>query len=161
MSAQAWQRPLAAVPLEDGGVEFRVWAPAASRVAVRVGDADHELAPVGGGVFAAEAPAQPGDDYLYVLDGSDALPDPCSRWQPNGITAPSRVVDTARFEIVEGPRLLLEELVLYELHVGTFTPEGTFDGAITRLEERGWIRALTSSDRRRPYRLTPDGRPSS
>ena len=133
MSAQVWQRPLAAVPLEDGGVEFRVWAPAASRVAVRVGDADHELAPVGGGVFAAEAPAQPGDDYLYVLDGSDALPDPCSRWQPNGITAPSRVVDTARFEIVEGPRLLLEELVLYELHVGTFTREGTFDAVIPQL----------------------------
>ena len=63
-----------------------------------------------------------------------ALPDPCSRYQPDGIRGPSRIVDTSRFEIAAGPELALEELVLYELHVGTFTREGTFDAAIAHLD---------------------------
>jgi maltooligosyltrehalose trehalohydrolase len=135
MWSEALQRPFGAVPLAEGGVEFRVWAPAASTVAVRAAGSDHELAPAEGGVFAAEVPAQPGDDYLYVLDGGDALPDPSSRWQPGGIKGPSRIVDTSRFDIADGPNLPLEELVLYELHVGTFTPEGTFDAVIPHLAE--------------------------
>ena len=57
---------------------------------------DHELAAAGEGVFAGEVDARPGDDYLYVLDGSDALPDPCSRSQPGGIRGPSRILDTTR-----------------------------------------------------------------
>jgi maltooligosyltrehalose trehalohydrolase len=133
MSTQFWQRPFGAVPFEEGGVEFRVWAPAASTVAVRSGGADRELAPAGDGVFAGELAARPGDDYLYVLDGGDALPDPCSRFQPDGLKGPSRIIDAARFEIAEGPQLPLEELVLYELHVGTFTREGTFAAVIPRL----------------------------
>src|SRR5438105_4371980 len=129
MSTQVWQRPFGAVPLPEGGVEFRVWAPFASAVAVRVGGEEHDLAPAGEGVHAAVAAAEPGDDYLFVLDGH-ALPDPCSRHQPEGIRGPSRVIDTSRFEIAAGPELRLEELVLYELHTGTFTREGTFDAAI-------------------------------
>jgi maltooligosyltrehalose trehalohydrolase len=114
-------------------VEFRVWAPAASRVAVRVRGGEHELEPSGEGVFRAEIAAEPGDDYLFVLDGGRALPDPCSRHQPDGIRGPSRIVDTSRFEIADGPGLRLAELVLYELHVGTFTSGGTFDAAIPHL----------------------------
>jgi maltooligosyltrehalose trehalohydrolase len=133
MSTRVWQRPLGAAPLEEGGVEFRVWAPAASSVAVRVGGEDHELEPAGEGVFAGDVSCQAGDDYLYVLDGRDALPDPCSRSQPGGIKGPSRILDTSRFEIAAGPPLPLEELVLYELHVGTFTDAGTFDAVIPRL----------------------------
>jgi maltooligosyltrehalose trehalohydrolase len=140
MSTQLWQRPFGAVPLSGGGVGFRVWAPAASRLAVRVRGGEHELAPVGDGVFAAEVDAEPGDDYLFVLDDGAALPDPCSRHQPEGIRGPSRVVDTSRFGIAPGPTLRLEELVLYELHVGTFTREGTFEAAsrqLPRLRELG------------------------
>ena len=133
MSTQIWQRPFGAVPLAEGGVEFGVWAPAASTVAVRVGNNEYELQPAGDGVFAGVVAVEAGDDYLYVLDGGDALPDPCSRWQPGGIKGPSRILDTARFEIAGGPRLRLEELVLYELHVGTFTSEGTFDAVIPEL----------------------------
>jgi maltooligosyltrehalose trehalohydrolase len=129
----AWRRPLGAVPLAAGRVEFRVWAPAAATVAVRTNARDHELATAGAGVFAGEVAAQPGDDYVYVLDGADALPDPCSRSQPGGVRGPSRILDTSSFEIAAGPGLPLEELVLYELHVGTFTPEGTFDAVIPRL----------------------------
>jgi maltooligosyltrehalose trehalohydrolase len=133
MSMQVWQRPFGAVPLSDGVVEFRVWAPSASSVAVRVRGAEHKLDAAGDGVFAARVAAAPGDDYLFVLDGERALPDPCSRHQPEGIRGPSRVLDPARFAIARGPDLQLEELVLYELHVGTFSPGGTFDAAIPQL----------------------------
>src|SRR4051794_13753843 len=92
---QVWQRPLGALPLAEEGVEFRVWAPSAARVAVRVHGDDHELSPVGDGVFAGEAFADAGDDYWFVLDGGDPLPDPCSRRQPEGIRGPSRIVDTS------------------------------------------------------------------
>jgi maltooligosyltrehalose trehalohydrolase len=63
------------------------------------------------------------------------LPDPCSRFQPEGIKGPSRIVDTSAFEIAPGPAIALDELVLYELHVGTFSREGTFDGVIPHLAE--------------------------
>ena len=64
-----------------------------------------------------------------------ALPDPCSRWQPDGVRGPSRVVDTAAFAWTdEGwAGVSLADLVLYELHVGTFTGRGTFDAAIPHL----------------------------
>jgi maltooligosyltrehalose trehalohydrolase len=139
MSTEVWQRPLGAVPLAGGGTEFRVWAPAASRVAVRVHGSEHALESLGEGVFSGVAPAAPGDDYLLVLDGMHALPDPCSRCQPEGSSGASRVVDTSLFPIAPGPELPLAELVLYELHVGTFTREGTFDAVIPQL--RG-LRAL-------------------
>jgi maltooligosyltrehalose trehalohydrolase len=133
MSTQVWRRPLGAVPLSRETVEFRVWAPSSERVRVRVRGDEHELTPAEEGVFAGEIAATAGDDYLFVLDGDRALPDPCSRHQPEGVRGPSRVVDTSRFEIAPGPSLPLEELVLYELHVGTFTGEGTFDAAIAQL----------------------------
>jgi maltooligosyltrehalose trehalohydrolase len=135
MSGQVSQRPFGAVPLAGGGAEFSVWAPAAARVDVRAFGREHALAPAGDAVFAGVLPVDAGDDYLYVLDGGDALPDPCSRWQPDGVLGPSRVLDTQSFEIAAGPSLPLTELVLYELHIGTFTPEGTFDGAIPRLAQ--------------------------
>ena len=127
------------MPVEDGQVEFRAWAPKASRVSVRLASGDAELTDAGDGVFEGRVAARPGDDYRFVLDGDDAYPDPCSRFQPEGIGGPSRIVDTSRFEIAEGPRLALDELVIYELHVGTFSAEGTFDGAIPYL---GGLREL-------------------
>lgn len=123
---------LGAVRLPSGRVQFRVWAPHARSVAVRL-DGDHALSDTAGGMWAGEVAASPGDDYRFVLDGGDAWPDPCSRWQPEGVRGPSRILDTSAFEIEAGPALALDELVLYELHVGTFSPEGTFDGVIPRL----------------------------
>jgi maltooligosyltrehalose trehalohydrolase len=133
MSTQVWQRPFGAVPLSQRAVEFRVWAPSAAAVAVRVRGEEHDLEPTEEGLHAAVVAAEPGDDYLFVLDGERALPDPCSRHQPEGIRGPSRVVDTSRFDIAPGPDLRHDELVLYELHVGTFTQAGTFDAAIAHL----------------------------
>jgi maltooligosyltrehalose trehalohydrolase len=90
------------------------------------------LTPSGDGVFEGHVHGASGDDYLFVLDGDAAYPDPCSRFQPRGVTGPSRVIDTS-FEIAAGPDLPLEDLVLYELHVGTFSEKGTFDGVVQYL----------------------------
>jgi maltooligosyltrehalose trehalohydrolase len=125
-------RRLGAIPRPDGTVEFRVWAPTPSAVALRIGGETHELEPAGDGMLAATLRAAPGDDYTYVLDGARELPDPCSRFQPEGVRGPSRVVDVPP---AARRGLSLEELVVYELHVGTFSEEGTFDGAIPYLRE--------------------------
>lgn len=112
------------------GTTFRVWAPKAERVAVRLGGESHDLDLEEPGVFAGTLRAAAGDDYTYALDGRDEWPDPCSRFQPEGVRGPSRVV-----EIPPAARrgLTLEQLVISELHVGTFTEEGTFDAAIPHL----------------------------
>jgi maltooligosyltrehalose trehalohydrolase len=126
---------LGATPRADGHVSFRVWAPERSGVAVRVHDAEHELEPDGGGYWEAAVPAGADDDYVYVLDGHEERPDPCSRFQPEGVRGPSRVVDVEAFRWTdagwESPRL--DDLVVYELHVGAFTDEGTFDAVVPHL----------------------------
>ena len=124
---------LGARPQPDGTTTFRVWAPRPRSVAVRVGPAEHPLEPVGDGVQEGVIPALAGDDYLFVLDGGQTLPDPCSRWQPEGLRGPSRVAPPPNVEHVDVPAL--REAVIYELHVGTFTREGTFDAAIPYLAE--------------------------
>ncbi|HSC90092.1 MAG TPA: alpha-amylase family glycosyl hydrolase [Gaiellaceae bacterium] len=137
MSHPPLSRPFGAVPLEDGLVEFRVWAPNASVVAVRLDSGDQALAHAGDGVHEARIAACPGDDYRYVLDGGEPLADPWSRCQPEGMPGPSRVLDTAAFvwSDREWAGLELEELVLYELHLGAFSEEGTFEAVIPRLRE--------------------------
>jgi maltooligosyltrehalose trehalohydrolase len=133
-------KSLGARPGEDGTTCFRVWAPAADHVAVRVGGEDVAMASEGSGLYAVTAQARPGDDYWFVLDGQP-FPDPCSRSQPDGLRGPSRVVApvapvappalAARRSSAEAPSL--PDTVIYELHVGTFSDEGTFVGAIARL----------------------------
>jgi maltooligosyltrehalose trehalohydrolase len=123
-------------------VTFSVWAPRAQEVTVHVADGagagDHRLARVDGerGVWAAAVPAvAAGDRYGFRIDDGDPLPDPVSRSQPDGVHGLSQVVDPARFAWEDGnwPGMSLPDFVLYELHVGTFTPEGTFDAIIPRL----------------------------
>ncbi|MGE5273133.1 MAG: alpha-amylase family glycosyl hydrolase [Verrucomicrobiota bacterium] len=123
---------LGAIPRSDGTVEFRVWAPRARSVAVRLGGEARDLALEEDGFFAATLRAAPGDLYRFVLDGSSQLPDPCSRSQPDGLLGPSAVVD-----VPCAPRLglRLDELVVYELHVGAFSDAGTFDGVVPHLAE--------------------------
>ncbi|QYG94891.1 malto-oligosyltrehalose trehalohydrolase [Iamia sp. SCSIO 61187] len=119
---------------------FRVWAPAAEddvvvRLLTGAAAGDHPMVDAGTGVRQATvAGAAPGDDYVYVLDGR-ALPDPASRHQPEGVRGPSRVVDPAAFTWTDDGFVAhpLAESVLYELHIGTFSEDGTFDGAIPHL----------------------------
>lgn len=116
---------------------FRVWAPAATTVELDRGGERMAMATVGGGWYEVDAGGVPaGSDYRFVLDGGDALPDPRSPSQPAGVDGPSRSVDHAAFDWSDHAwrGIHLPSAVIYELHVGTFSPEGTFDGAVARLD---------------------------
>lgn len=132
---EAWRRPLGATPVGDGSVEVRAWAPRARSLGVLIADRQHELGPAGDGVFEARVPGRAGDDYWLLLDGERRLADPCSRHQPRGTLGPSRVVDSAAFRWSDGDWQppAAGELVVYELHVGAFSDEGTFEAAIPHL----------------------------
>ncbi|HEX5236052.1 MAG TPA: malto-oligosyltrehalose trehalohydrolase [Silvibacterium sp.] len=117
---------------------FQVWAPAAERVDVKIGDGAWPLAQSGGGWWEASVDeAGAGTEYGFVLNGEGAvLPDPRSLWQPHGVHGLSRVLDQQAFAWTDGEwrAPVLKEAVIYELHVGTFTSEGTFAAAEERLE---------------------------
>lgn len=128
--------------LKGNRCHFRVWAPRARRVLVAVeGAGPVPMSPGADGYHTTELPGlHAGQRYRYVIDGT-ALPDPCSRFQPEGPHGPSEIVDpdAYRWRDAGWQGLALEGLVLYELHVGTFTAEGTFDAAAARL---GHLREL-------------------
>ncbi|WP_329563236.1 malto-oligosyltrehalose trehalohydrolase [Kitasatospora sp. NBC_01266] len=115
-------------------MKYQVWAPSAGRVEVEVDGAAHPLTPGEGGWWHGEAPA--GQDYGFRLDGGRALPDPRSARQPYGPDGLSRLVDHGAYPWSDGARhgRPLPGAVIYELHVGTFTPAGTFAGAEEKLD---------------------------
>jgi maltooligosyltrehalose trehalohydrolase len=117
-------------------ITVRVWAPLAQRVDLLLGGQRLPMEASGVGWWSARAQASPGDDYAFSLDGGEPLPDPRSPWQPEGVFGPSRLVDRAKFawsdQRWQAPPL--SSAVIYELHIGTFTPEGTFEAAIARLD---------------------------
>src|SRR6185369_3502245 len=86
--------------------------------------------------FIATAEARVGDRYAYILGGSQPIPDPVSRLLPEGVHGPTEIVNPSLYSWSdEGWRgKPLEDYVIYELHVGTFTPQGTFDGAAAKLQ---------------------------
>ena len=118
--------------------DFSVWAPAAHRVRVRVDGTDHTMDRDDHGWWhTTVSGAGPGSDYAYLLDEDEqALPDPRSLWQPEGVHAPTRVYDHDAHVWADGgwTGRPLAGAVIYELHVGTFTPEGTLTGAIDHLD---------------------------
>jgi maltooligosyltrehalose trehalohydrolase len=131
-----WQETLGATPRADGSTAFRVWAPRASSLCVRSAIGETALDHAGLGVYEGIAELAPGEDYELIVSSAQsgeetALPDPCSRHQPAGLRGPSRVLDPATFEWSDAAFRVpeLSALILYELHVGTFTPEGTFAAA--------------------------------
>jgi maltooligosyltrehalose trehalohydrolase len=132
---------LGAFPDGEGTTAFRVWAPAADTVEVAIDEQRHAMRAANDGVFEAHVAADVGSDYTFVIDRRERRPDPWSRSQPEGLRGASRVVDPARLrgETPGWAGVALDDLVVYELHVGTFSPEGTFEGAIPRLTE---LRAL-------------------
>jgi maltooligosyltrehalose trehalohydrolase len=92
------------------------------------------------GFFTARtADLAPGSRYRFVLDGARAIPDPASRFQPEGVHGPSEVIDGSTFAWQHRAPPLPDDLVIYELHVGTFTPEGTFEAAAGKL---AWLAEL-------------------
>jgi maltooligosyltrehalose trehalohydrolase len=122
---------------------FRVWAPFAERMRVRTRihgrqPFDTVMRREHDGWWTVEVPqADPGTDYGYLIDDATAArPDPRSRWQPNGVHEMSRVYDTHAYTWSDRgwTGRDLPGAVIYEMHIGTFTPEGTFDGAIAHLD---------------------------
>src|SRR5436305_12281002 len=135
--------PAGAEVLPQGGTHFRVWAPRRKRIEV-VFEHDgkqstFELEREGGGYFSALAhDAGDGALYRFRLDGDDYLyPDPVSRFQPEGPHGPSRIVDPSKFRWTDEAwrGASIKGQVIYELHVGTFTREGTLEAARGELEE--------------------------
>ena len=127
----------------DGGLTFRLWAPAARQVDVRLASDGHvvphmvPMIALEGGWYAVRVTgAVPGTRYQFVIDGESAVPDPASRFQPEGVHGPSEVVDPSGFEWRDTAwrGRPWHEAVLYELHVGTFTRDGTFAAAAERLD---------------------------
>jgi len=124
---------------QEGKCRFEVWAPNAQRVEVLLGmepTKSLKLAASEKGYHVGEASGvKPGSLYRFQLDGKLQRPDPASFWQPKGVHGPSAVLDS-EFPWTDGnwKGLALEGFVIYELHVGTFTPEGTFAGVERRLE---------------------------
>ena len=128
---------LGCMPVGGGGVHFRLWAPLRTSVHVLLGDERIALeAEEENGYFSGmAAQARPGMTYRYVLDGGDAFPDPASRYQPEGPHGPSQVIDPTEFNWTD-PQWTGVELAgqaIYEIHVGTFTREGTWASATREL----------------------------
>jgi maltooligosyltrehalose trehalohydrolase len=124
----------------DGGTRFTLWAPGGRDVRLvlesgaRAGE--HAMSRDGEGTFSADvSDVGAGDLYRFRLDGTGPMPDPASRFQPLGVHGPSQVVDPAAYrwqdEAWHGPNR--DRALIYELHIGTFTPEGTFAAAATKL----------------------------
>ena len=129
---QTWTSP--ALPV---GPRVPVWAPAAQTVELHLPSQDRlvGMIPVPGGWWTAPFDLEPGTDYAFRVDGSPNRPDPRSALQPDGVHGPSRTVDpdTWRWTDQNWAGRDLRGSVIYELHVGTFTPEGTLDAAASRL----------------------------
>jgi malto-oligosyltrehalose trehalohydrolase len=136
---RAHEMPFGAAVAGDGSVRFRLWAPAAAQVGVVLGDGERTLAmePMADGWHGARvAGLAPGTTYAFRVDEGEPVPDPASRFQPRDVNGPSAIVDPRAFEWPDGAwrGRPWHEAVLYELHIGTFTPEGTFAAAEARLD---------------------------
>ena len=131
---------LGATYLGGGLGGFLVWAPLISRVEVHILSPEERIVPLEkvsrGYHYGVVQGVKPGTRYFYRLDGNTERPDPASKFQPEGVHGPSQVID---------PHFVWEELhwsgipfshyVIYELHVGTFTAQGTFDAIVPHLDE--------------------------
>ncbi|MBA4788819.1 MAG: malto-oligosyltrehalose trehalohydrolase [Rhizobiales bacterium] len=123
--------------LTPEGVRFVLYAPAQRRIILHVDGMSREMEALPGGWHRLTLPVGPGERYSFELEDGLRVPDPASRYQPEDCHGPSEVVDPARYHWRDGDwrGRPWHEAVLYELHVGAFTPEGTFRSAIDRLDD--------------------------
>jgi maltooligosyltrehalose trehalohydrolase len=137
-TAKSWALDLGA-SVSEGGVHFRVWAPKASSASlVIIGDKEpYPMKAEDRGYFSIFIQGlEPKRSYCYLLNEDQPRPDPASRFQPEGVHGPSEVVDPALFkwEDEDWKGIPLEKMILYEIHTGTFTDEGTFEAIIPFLD---------------------------
>lgn len=136
---EKWSLDIGATPTIGDAVKFRVWAPYAKSVAVQLVDQDRVMVPMQrderGYFETVVTGVVPRSRYRYVLDGGKERPDPASRFQSDGVHGPSVVVDPTSFRWTDvgWKGKALDEYIIYELHVGTFTREGTFEAIIPHL----------------------------
>ena len=132
--------PIGAEPIGDGLTHFRVWAPKAKSIEVAIEGSRgakapptfEQLEPEPDGYFAGSVKAASGTLYRFRIDGGENIyPDPASRFQPEGPHGPSCVVDPDQFTWTDSDwqGITLPGQIIYEMHVGTFTPEGTWQAA--------------------------------
>ncbi|MGA2936537.1 MAG: malto-oligosyltrehalose trehalohydrolase [Syntrophobacteraceae bacterium] len=131
---------LGATPLGDDTCGFLVWAPAIDQVEVHILSPEQRIAPLEkvsrGYHYGVAQGVKPGTRYFYRLDGNKERPDPASKFQPEGVHGPSQVIDLHfAWEELHWSGIPLSNYVLYELHVGTFTAQGTFDAIVPYLDE--------------------------
>ncbi len=132
---------LGASYLGDGRCHFLVWAPSAKQVELRILGSGDRFIPMNQGgrgyFYSSVENIQPGSQYLFRLDHEKERPDPTSRYQPQGVRGPSQVIGQSEFRWRDSgwAGLALDDYVIYELHVGTVTPEGRFDAILPRLDE--------------------------
>jgi malto-oligosyltrehalose trehalohydrolase len=134
--------PQGADVVPGGGVRFRLWAPNCTHIAVETRDGGESarsvsMVPTGDGWYEILVPhAHAGTRYQYILPDGMRVPDPASRFQPDDAHGPSEVIDPAAYTWSDATwsGRPWHEAVLYELHVGAFTPEGTFRAARERLD---------------------------
>jgi maltooligosyltrehalose trehalohydrolase len=141
-TVQSWKLQFGASVRDGDTAEFRVWAPNLTSLAVRILGEDSRTIPMTRSskselfeFVATVDHISEATDYFYVLGDGRERPDPVSRWQPSGVHGPSRVVDPASFHWSDQgwTGIPLKDFILYELHTGTFTREGTFESVIPRL----------------------------
>jgi maltooligosyltrehalose trehalohydrolase len=131
------EMPFGAECRQDGTVRFQLWAPKAASVAVRLSKLEHEF-PMSGledGWFELVTEARAGTQYQFKIDNQHSVPDPASRFQPSTVHGESEIIDPLAFEWQDDNwhGRPWEETVVYELHLGTFSREGTFAGAEAKL----------------------------
>ena len=142
--AEYLKRQLGAQYLGEGRTQFFVWAPRAETLAVEIQETHGRRIPLTrldrGYYHGTVDGVEPGTRYLYSINGRELRPDPASRYQPESVHGPSEVIDP-RFPWSDDHwhGLPLRDYVMYELHVGTFTPQGTFEAIIERL---GYLKSL-------------------
>ena len=122
---------------EEGGIRFRLWAPKEEQIALVIDGRDPiAMTPNGDGFFEVFVNGLPaGARYMFALSSGQRVPDPASRFQPDDVNGPSEAIDPRAYRWRESwTGRQWDDIVLYELHLGAFSPEGTFAGAARKLD---------------------------
>ncbi len=136
MEFRTFQKQWGAEFISSNVVRFRVWAEGQQQLTLRLAERDLPVTAVGNGWFQIDVPGVThGTEYQFVLQDGMAVPDPASRAQKGDVNGPSVVIDPGRYQPInpDWAGRPWEETVIYELHIGTFTPQGTFRAAIDKL----------------------------
>ncbi|WP_447439551.1 malto-oligosyltrehalose trehalohydrolase [Enterobacter cloacae] len=136
MEFRTFQKQWGAEFISGDVVRFRVWAEGQQQLTLRLAERDLSMTAVGNGWFQIDVPGVThGTEYQFVLQDGMVVPDPASRAQKGDVNGPSVVIDPGRYQPInpDWAGRPWEETVIYELHIGTFTPQGTFRAAIDKL----------------------------